>query len=375
MPPAIPADPHRQSIAVRSRRQPVMIACLLALALPGAPSLASSLAPQLTPKLAPKLAPKLSSRVALGLTSPEQHHDLLQSPSPLDADPAPKKEEVHPSQPDDLQSAPKASLSAPESAFSTAWIGWLSIPLLAGCLWWLAARETAGSTTASRTASRTGQRQDGVTSDRFALEAHHPKPSQPLNLGDWVRLTAQSSGDLQIDWQISAARKLALRQQGGRQLILRLYDATALNLNHHAAPIAQQYRCSEQRQNLTLRPPDPERDYEAELGYVTTDGRWLSLICSVQVTPLHPAQFIQPNVNHQQSSPLAASQRSGAKLESRVDSQTHPQTQQANPQQANPQHLEGGGSQLATPFLVSPFNARCNCLALAVNLRPQAVRC
>jgi len=239
--------------------------------------------------------------------------------------------------------------------------------LLAGWLWWLVARETA---TASRMDSRIAQRQDGVTSDRFALETYRPKTSQPLELGDWVRLTPQSSGDLQIDWQISAARKLASRQQGGRQLMLRLYDATALELNQHAAPVIRHYRCSEQSQSLTLRPPDPERDYEVELGYVTTDGRWLSLLGSAQVTPLDAAQLIQPNVNYQPSASLAAGQQSGAKLESQVHSQTRPQTHQANPQI----HLKGG-SQLATPFLVNTFNARCNYLALAVNLRYQTVHC
>jgi len=319
------------------------------------------LATPLAPHLAPSLTSELASSVALGLTSGSQRqHQLSPSPAPLDEESPPDKVESPTPQPD-----PKPSIPAPESASSTVWIGWLSIPLLVGWLGWLLTRESTDSrATTTRTVQRQGEiASDRLASDRLALNAHRNILSQSSDLKtpdlrDWVRLTTQSSGDLQVDWQISAARQLALRQQGGRMLMLRLHDITDLNLNHHVAPVVQQYRCSEQSQRMILRPPASDRDYGAELGYLTADGRWLRLVCSAQVADL---DAVQPN------SQLAVSRQSDSKL----GAQVKPQEQDQVKPQLNPE----GGSQLAIPFLVRAFNASCNCLTLAIDHCSPTIDC
>lgn len=98
-----------------------------------------------------------------------------------------------------------------------------------------------------------------------------------------VVLKSRSAQEVEAFWDIPAEERQAMRQQGGEKLALRLYDVTDIDLAHQPAHSVQQFECDEltQRQRLPIALPD--RDYLAEIGYLTSDNHWLSLARSAHV--------------------------------------------------------------------------------------------
>ncbi len=83
-----------------------------------------------------------------------------------------------------------------------------------------------------------------------------------------------------VSWEIANASKEALRQQGGSQLALRLYDVTDIDLSYQTPVLVQQYECEETTDDRYVAIPASDRNYIAEIGYVTEDDRWLLLVRS-----------------------------------------------------------------------------------------------
>lgn len=98
-----------------------------------------------------------------------------------------------------------------------------------------------------------------------------------------VVLKSRSSQEVEAFWDIPTEDRQAMKQQGGEKLALRLYDVTDIDLAHQPAHSVQQFECDEltQRQRLAIALPD--RDYLAEIGYLTPDNEWLSLARSSHV--------------------------------------------------------------------------------------------
>jgi hypothetical protein len=86
---------------------------------------------------------------------------------------------------------------------------------------------------------------------------------------------------VRIHWTIPPQQQQSLQEQGGKRLILRLYDVTQIDLNNQPAHSFHQYQCDETAQELTV-PTLANHDYVAELGYLTIDGRLLRLVRSAQ---------------------------------------------------------------------------------------------
>lgn len=94
-------------------------------------------------------------------------------------------------------------------------------------------------------------------------------------------------------WDISNDHKEELRSQGGQQLMLRLYDVTDIDQNVQSAHSMQQQDCHEMARSWYIEIPVSDRDYTAELGYLTADDRWLMLARSapVRVPPTYPSSW------------------------------------------------------------------------------------
>ncbi|MBU6230780.1 MAG: DUF4912 domain-containing protein [Cyanobacteria bacterium REEB459] len=94
-------------------------------------------------------------------------------------------------------------------------------------------------------------------------------------------------------WDTPNAHKAELRSQGGERLALRLYDVTDIDLNQQAAHSMQQFDCDELARQWYLSIPISDRDYQAEIGYLTGDGRWLVLARSntVRIPPVYPSDW------------------------------------------------------------------------------------
>uniref|UniRef100_A0A7C3KHN4 DUF4912 domain-containing protein n=1 Tax=Oscillatoriales cyanobacterium SpSt-418 TaxID=2282169 RepID=A0A7C3KHN4_9CYAN len=85
-------------------------------------------------------------------------------------------------------------------------------------------------------------------------------------------------------WEISELQKNALKQAGGRDLRLRLYDVTGnIDVDRQAPHSVQEYDCNEIDPDMHLTINDSDRDYLVELGYITEQGRWLKLARSEAV--------------------------------------------------------------------------------------------
>ena len=268
------------------RREPAMMALLLSLGSTGAPGLG------LTGHVSGQVSSLQAADAPVLSVNTGSESANLESSMPHDAEAA-----------------------TPEPPLPLAGWPWLAVPSLSLWLWWLLEhkakrlRISSSQQTVDLSAVGLDSMAESYAQSQHDSSFHNSASPQP-DLKDWVRLTPQSSGELQADWQISAARRLALRQQGGRRLVLRLHDATGLDLdqrdlNHQVVSAvqsyAQQYECSEQAQSLTLRLPAPNRDYIAELGYVTPDGRWLRLACSSPAAQLDLAQLARPEINRKAS--------------------------------------------------------------------------
>ena len=71
--------------------------------------------------------------------------------------------------------------------------------------------------------------------------------------------------------------KRQLREQGGKKLVVRLYDVTNADVNIELPTIFQEFECSDSAWDLELPISQSEHRYLTEIGYVTEDERWLML--------------------------------------------------------------------------------------------------
>lgn len=96
-------------------------------------------------------------------------------------------------------------------------------------------------------------------------------------------------------WDVPNERKEELRNQGGQQLALRIYDVTDIDINNQAPHSVQEYLCDEMAREWYLPIPVSDRDYVADIGYRCADGRWLVLARSASVTipPVYPSDWIE----------------------------------------------------------------------------------
>ena len=95
-------------------------------------------------------------------------------------------------------------------------------------------------------------------------------------------------------WNISSQQKERLRQQGGINLSLRLYDVTNdIGSTYQPTQNSLEYICNETARDWYLPLPLSDRDYVIEIGYRCIDGKWLSLARSqpVRVPPFYPSDW------------------------------------------------------------------------------------
>ncbi|HSM81320.1 MAG TPA: DUF4912 domain-containing protein [Nodosilinea sp.] len=84
-------------------------------------------------------------------------------------------------------------------------------------------------------------------------------------------------------WEAAPTHKEALIQEGGRVMALRIHDATNLELDYQPPHATQEYilQAADTDRHVPILTPD--RDYVAELGYLSDDGQWLQLVRSLHV--------------------------------------------------------------------------------------------
>ena len=119
-------------------------------------------------------------------------------------------------------------------------------------------------------------------------------PELPEGYGDSrIVLMARDPQWCYTYWDAPNDDRQALRNQGGQQFALRLYDVTDLDLTTQKPHSLQQYACDETARDWYLAIPVSDRDYMAEIGYVTAIGGWLVLARSnsVRIPPVYPSDW------------------------------------------------------------------------------------
>ncbi len=158
------------------------------------------------------------------------------------------------------------------------WLGWLLLPLLGGLLWWWNKNRPSEPT------------EELIV--RSAPPVAAPPVVPPISIAPESRLilTPRNCRDAYAYWEVPAEHKSQLRSQGGERLALRLYDVTDIDLDRQNAHQMEQFICNENDTDLHVPIPVDDRDYLAELGYLTQDDRWLSIARSthVRVPPCPP---------------------------------------------------------------------------------------
>ena len=94
---------------------------------------------------------------------------------------------------------------------------------------------------------------------------------------DRIILAPRTADSAYAYWEVAEEHKAALKQQGGENLTLRVHDVTDINFDKYPAHSTQQYPCSELDSDKHVPISRSDRDYVADLGYLTKDDRWLRL--------------------------------------------------------------------------------------------------
>ncbi|WP_421654562.1 DUF4912 domain-containing protein [Leptothermofonsia sp. ETS-13] len=166
------------------------------------------------------------------------------------------------------------------------WLWLLGIPLLGGLFWWLLK-------------GRGGEVAPVATTAR-PVPSPAPVPT-PVPIAkpsaNRIVLTPRNCRDAYAYWEVSDQRKAELRRQGGRNLALRLYDVTGIDLDLQRPHSVREFECQETETDRHLPIEHDDRDYLVDLGYVTDDGRWLRLARSAQVhVPACLPTAVSPNI-------------------------------------------------------------------------------
>ncbi|MCW5312872.1 DUF4912 domain-containing protein [Nostoc sp. KVJ3] len=128
-------------------------------------------------------------------------------------------------------------------------------------------------------------------------QVNTPAENVPVNAEEEssVLLTPHTSTLAHVSWEISETKKAALRQQGGSQLVVRLYDVTGIDLSYQSPHLVKQYQSEETAHDRLLEIPVSDRDYIAEIGYLADGNHWLLIARSGIVrffSPVHPDPIV-----------------------------------------------------------------------------------
>ena len=110
----------------------------------------------------------------------------------------------------------------------------------------------------------------------------------------YIELEAQSYQSVSVRWTLPMTLSNSLQSDNQYQLLIRLLDATCVDLASQPPHAVYHYPCAwpqdAQVQVMGIAVGVGDRDYIAELGYQTADGQWHSLVRSrhVRVAAMQP---------------------------------------------------------------------------------------
>ncbi|WP_293062825.1 DUF4912 domain-containing protein, partial [Okeania sp. SIO2B3] len=98
-----------------------------------------------------------------------------------------------------------------------------------------------------------------------------------------ITIAPDNPENMMVAWEVPQTVKNAMKEQGGEQYQLRIYDVTGIDLDTQPAYNVQAYDCEESTQQRQVPVFVSDRDYQAEIGYVTDEDEWLKLARSNRI--------------------------------------------------------------------------------------------
>ncbi|MEM9218104.1 MAG: DUF4912 domain-containing protein [Cyanobacteria bacterium P01_F01_bin.150] len=102
-----------------------------------------------------------------------------------------------------------------------------------------------------------------------------------------IQITAQNYQSVSVQWTIPVDLTHTLRQDRGNALMIRLLDVTQIDLSTQLPHAVYDYPCDwgpdDTPQVMGIAVVQGDRDYIAELGYMTADRQWRQLARSGHV--------------------------------------------------------------------------------------------
>lgn len=227
--------------------------------------------------------PEVTDPAAAGESAgAENSPEATGSPAPTDAaaDASTVKSDIPP--------APVAT-SEPETAAADRggfpfWIlPLLAIPILGVLLWWLL--KSAGAISTPSGAAVSG----GTTATALP-----PR----------IVLTPRDSRNAYAYWEIPQESLDEVKRQGGKTMMLRLYDITGHSKNAALPVPVAEFMCLESTPDLHLPIAMGDRSYCAEVGYLGPNGHWLPIVKSDPVRVRFRSDSDFPTTDVQQADGL-----------------------------------------------------------------------
>lgn len=139
----------------------------------------------------------------------------------------------------------------------------LLLPLLGGLLWWLLSRRTTTSASAP-------------VATPVPLPVRRTSESR-------IILTPRNCQDAYAYWELPDEVIQDLQRLGGRNLKVRLYDVTDIDMDRQTPHSMKEFDCDQQARDIHIPIAVDNRDYIAELGYITNNNRWVEIARSSHV--------------------------------------------------------------------------------------------
>ncbi|MEM9217967.1 MAG: DUF4912 domain-containing protein [Cyanobacteria bacterium P01_F01_bin.150] len=173
------------------------------------------------------------------------------------------------------------------------WLLWLlGIPVLGGLLWWLLGRRTDNDEEVSPVAGVDPSSIDAAAGTAAVAGAGLAAGAIATDDDDnQMVLVPRDSQSAYAYWEVSDESHAKLREDGGEEFGLRLYDVTSLPPEAELPTPLLQENFDDQECDRHINIPTPDRDYVSEVGYKTASDQWLA---AARSTPIHVASDLPP---------------------------------------------------------------------------------
>ena len=116
-----------------------------------------------------------------------------------------------------------------------------------------------------------------------AVPSNEPDNFPPVGAEGQISILPRSAGWATIRWDVPRSLRADAPRPGGERLVVRFYDVTGVDLATQTPDRFQQFDCDELDLSCNVPIPASERNYLAEIGYLSADDHWTRFARSTPV--------------------------------------------------------------------------------------------